>query len=413
MYNPTFPLLIVTCLGALKRPLLQHHAVVPAKNDIIFIVCFALNNHSFTTKLPSNSLDQNSHNTEKKNQHFVPKFYLGRFSINENKKAVCAFAFDVKKFIPNARIKGQAAKNFYYGKDGIIENNLGSLEGKWAESLRQIETSAVPGNSSKLFFELLRFTIMTDLRNPVRKVLSENAIDTNAIRMKGQIARNLIPEIPPLYSGIANKYIDHWVANAKTKSVTYMLQKVDAIIKISCDLKLVFVENRTQTPFITSDYPIVFYNQLFEAKSDAQNIGSAYASLGCQIFIPISDKHLLMFYDSKVYHIQNKSKRVSATKEDVDQLNKLQVLNCNSAVYGNEHFTEAYLRTLLDPSSLNGPKHTSSFPHNKIGLNLSYITLSSFAVKIRFKPGSLPQRKKAIQAIKDSKLLTRRSKKNI
>lgn len=73
-------------------------------------------------------------NTEKK-QHFVPKLYLRNFSIRQEGKQLSVFNTQSDQWIPNASLKGQAQKNFFYGK---IEDRLGETENEVAPLLRKI-----------------------------------------------------------------------------------------------------------------------------------------------------------------------------------------------------------------------------------------------------------------------------------
>ena len=45
--------------------------------------------------------------TKKKRHHFIPRFYLKRFSINNEGKALGLYNLDNKKFIKNAPLKIQ------------------------------------------------------------------------------------------------------------------------------------------------------------------------------------------------------------------------------------------------------------------------------------------------------------------
>ena len=99
--------------------------------------------------------------------------------------------------------------------------------------------------------------------------------------------------------------------------------------------------NRTDVEFITSDNPVVIYNQCFEG-ADASNGGNGgLANTGLQIFLPLSAGHLLVFYDKKVYKIGRKKSGYCevSTKDDIRQFNDLQYLNCVENLYAYSGFT--------------------------------------------------------------------------
>lgn len=49
---------------------------------------------------------------KKKRHHYVPQFYLKRFSNNNESKVLGIYNLDNKKFIQNAPLKSQAYENF-------------------------------------------------------------------------------------------------------------------------------------------------------------------------------------------------------------------------------------------------------------------------------------------------------------
>ncbi|WP_394261826.1 DUF4238 domain-containing protein [Moraxella boevrei] len=51
--------------------------------------------------------------TDKKNQHYVPKFYLRNFSYNNNGKQIGLFNLKSEKFFVNVPLKNEASKNFF------------------------------------------------------------------------------------------------------------------------------------------------------------------------------------------------------------------------------------------------------------------------------------------------------------
>ena len=66
-------------------------------------------------------------NSDKKNQHFVPKFYLRNFSFQNNGNELGIFNTKTEFYFKNAPIKAQGSKTFFYGHDGIIEERLSKL----------------------------------------------------------------------------------------------------------------------------------------------------------------------------------------------------------------------------------------------------------------------------------------------
>lgn len=107
--------------------------------------------------------------TEKKKQHYVPKLYLRKFSNNEDGKTVSVYRLEAQQFIPSASIESQGMENYYYGEDGKIEDELAKLDGHIAPALNACLTSkSCPDKKDNAYRDLMLFTLLTDLRNPVR-----------------------------------------------------------------------------------------------------------------------------------------------------------------------------------------------------------------------------------------------------
>ena len=71
-----------------------------------------------------NSYNQNNSSyVAKKKQHYVPKFYLKFFSDAERKFFV--YDFNKQMELPNrVFFESQCHKKFFYGEDGLLENQL-------------------------------------------------------------------------------------------------------------------------------------------------------------------------------------------------------------------------------------------------------------------------------------------------
>ena len=66
--------------------------------------------------------------TKKKKHHYIPRFYLKRFSVNNEGKIIGLYNHKNKIFIQRAPLKHQACENFLYGEDDEIENALAEME---------------------------------------------------------------------------------------------------------------------------------------------------------------------------------------------------------------------------------------------------------------------------------------------
>lgn len=94
--------------------------------------------------------------------------------------------------------------------------------------------------------------------------------------------------------------------------------------------------NKTATEFITSDNPVVLYNQFMNYRAEVSHCG--FASKVFQIILPLDKEKLIVLYDHRVYRLGSNSNftiEVSHTN-DVDALNILQFCSAHEHIYFND-----------------------------------------------------------------------------
>lgn len=276
-------------------------------------------------------------NTDKKNQHYIPKFYLRNFSYQNRQKQIGIFNVENSFYFPTSALKNQGSKSFFYGHDGIIEDILSDIEGNLATTLKNIITNKVlPSKGSIEHQNLLLFIVLTHSRNPV-------AID-GIIQSSNGLKRQL-SQMSPTQDFETMPEISH------DEAVSLSLSNVPKLIGIIADLKFKLLINKTEFAFISSDHPIIKYNTFLETKKyHLPKCG--YASKGLQIFIPLNPEIMIVFYDSEVYKVGDKKKQFCevSMNTDVEQLNMLHFLNCFDTIYFNEMVNEPYLKRLFKNS---------------------------------------------------------------
>lgn len=272
--------------------------------------------------------------TDKKNQHYIPKFYLRKFSVENNEKQIGVFHLDNEIFIQRGKLKCQGSKNFFYGHDGVIEDHLSGIEGHLAMTLKNIiADKIVPQKLSNEHINLLLFVVLTDLRNTVGISLMREAFEQ---------VRNHIKELDP------NADPDKFVPNmTHEEAVQISLGNIMDVLPQIMDLEYKILYNITKKPFVTSDFPIVKYNQYLELKNWI-GTKSGYGLNGLQIFIPITSELILIFYDSAIYKVGDKKQKIVKiiNEREVESLNVLQFVNCLGTIYFNEKASENYIRHL-------------------------------------------------------------------
>jgi Protein of unknown function (DUF4238) len=274
---------------------------------------------------------------EKKKQHFVPRFYLRNFSLNGTGNKISLFNFSASKYVPCANLYDQAYKNYFYGEDLTIENALADLEKEASKIINGILKNTIPERSSDEHHILLTFILF--LRE--RTVYAADRLNEVFDKLMKSIASE-DPEVP--------LEIDRFNF-VLTQPVQQALANIAGVIPLALDLKFKLIVNQSNEAFITSDHPVVFYNQFFEPRKISEG-KTGIASKGLEIFLPLSPTHLLIFFDDDVYKIGTKNSTVVYVndKKDIEKLNLLQCVNCDKNLYFNHNVKEDQVRQLAKKS---------------------------------------------------------------
>lgn len=272
---------------------------------------------------------------ENKSQHFVPQFYLKYFSINSLEKSIGIFSLPSSKFIKSGSIKKQAAEDYFYGSDLIVEKALSKIEGIAASSInRIINTNTLPKRMSDEHDTILTFIMLLHARTVYSLDRTNELIE--------KVARSVLSK--------DSRFTDE--LDKFNFSITYginrLLKETILLIPLVYDLQFKIISNRTDVPFITSDHPVVLYNHFLESrKKFGSNTG--FACKGLEMLVPLSPNHMLIFFDKDVYKIGGKDKQIIdvTSISDIDSLNFLQCLSANENIYFNHQITEPYILKLL------------------------------------------------------------------
>jgi hypothetical protein len=139
------------------------------------------------------------------------------------------------------------------------------------------------------------------------------------------------------------------------------------MVNVISDLDYKLLLNNTDKPFISSDFPIVKYNQFLE-QAKWQHSKTGYGTVGLQVFIPLNSELLLLFFDSGIYKVGDRKKKYLeiSNVSDVDSLNTLQFINCFETVFFDEKAKEDYIKKI----SVNSTKYKRA---NETRSTMSYI----------------------------------------
>jgi len=282
-------------------------------------------------------------NTEKANQHYIPKFYLRHFSYLDNQNQIGVFNTKSSFFIKDGKLKKQAFKKYFYGKDGVLEDFYQRMENIMAPLMVDLTNEKIPGQFSTEQSDLLHLIFTMESRNPMRlNILKQILLDQ----------KKRVDEIDnSFYDMDKVNFLNKFIENENLHKT--VIGTLGGRVMLSMDLKFKLLKNRTQNPFITSDYPVVKYNQFMETQNWFEGMNyNGTGWLGQQIFFPLNEKYLLIIFDSDIYKVGNKKEGVVdiSDKHSIDSLNILQFLNCTNTVFFNHSASEHYIRYLFEKS---------------------------------------------------------------
>ncbi len=290
---------------------------------------------------------------DKKKQHYVPKLYLKKFCDSENSNTIGLYNFKSNKIITTTDFKNQAYKTYFYGKDGFVEEMLGRIEQEIEPILKKIiQDCSLQIN--KDYIELLRLhTLLQSIRT--NQVLEE----VNFISEK----------IKKLYCGDDEEKLEMINKDEVENKIngSYMISLMGSKLDVIDDLGYKLIVNNTKFQLITSDHPVVFYNQFLENR-EYKYAKLGLRSKGLQIFFPISPYLMIHFFDNKVYNLGRKnSNKIDLTINSVNKLNLLQILNCGETLFFHPRTQSKYLFGLIQKA--NSHRFDRSFFEKEIVLN--------------------------------------------
>lgn len=291
-----------------------------------------------------------------KNQHYVPQFYQRRFS--DDGKNIGVYVVDQLKAIPQAPIKSQASADYFYTSDTEkpenVEKAFSGIEGIANEIMQKLDANPRTPLSEEDSFSLYVFTIL-QLGRTLSPMEDTREMANMMLRkvIKAQVEISKTSDNPALadYKDISDDDIDSITLTdeaAKKLTLGSCLQMLPACIDLKCKALI----NETVTPFITSDNPVCLYNPFMEKMNYPLN---GLGARGAFIYFPLSPKLALLIYDDTVYKVGNRKQSFAElhNPNDIQELNKLSIVNCNQVVYYQPSFTNTSALERL--SSANKP----------------------------------------------------------
>lgn len=256
-----------------------------------------------------------------KKHHYVPKFYLRLFS--RDKKSICLYNLPKQLHVVNASLKNQCYQDYFYGKEKTTESALAGMEGEIARLYSLINNhNSLPPPLSEHHVAM----VMSVLIQYGRTKYQADALD----EMHDKIFKHTFKE--KIESELEGVNLDDHIIGIKDVA-QYSLGLMTQHYPLLLDLGYKLLVNKTGVEFITSDNPVVMYNQLLSFRKMGGNTG--LSCKGLLISFPVSPGKLIIMYDDNVYRVGGETKSVIevTSEKDVYDLNALQACSCYENIY--------------------------------------------------------------------------------
>ena len=255
-----------------------------------------------------------------KNQHFVPRVLLRPFTKNAEDKSINLYNIRADRLIPDAPVKGQCARHYWYGEDGQLEKMLSQLEGMFGLARERMIAGS---NSERDQDELGMFMCLQHWRTAKAAARFRHSIEQmNAASWAPE--KDEIPDDKKLV-------LSSMRFGLKSRS---MLD----------DLKMRIVENRTKRDFIIADDPAVMLNRYAFERLHGAPFG--VASSGLIFSMPLSPRYAVICYDNQVYTLDATigGRVVLKSESTVDAYNDIQCIEADNNIYFQKWEDGEYVR---------------------------------------------------------------------
>lgn len=316
---------------------------------------------------------------ENKRQHYVPKFILRNFS--EDANIVYVYSLKHHKSF-RSQIRDICQEKYFYTKEIEFEQNLGKIEGKQALILKKlIKDFSFYSLEEKERYYWFLFILMQHSRTKGSAKLCNKIFNV----FYDERGKPLLKESSELkQKGITPEFIDSTtfiLDNPQMYSIIMGMMEAELI----SDLFPIFLINNTDRPFVVSDDFICMYNYLKSKKYATVGLQAP----GLQIYCPLNENIVFLLVDHEFYNIDFDKNRNGTgiiyvkKPNDIDAINKLQILNCDQNIIFSSQAYEKYVKELhFEVEQLLNKKYTE---YNQVlhkiptgyRLELSFIHLNS------------------------------------
>ena len=256
---------------------------------------------------------------EKKKQHYVPKFYMKNFASSQNNVSV--YNIKSKKIISNIPFDSQCYKDYFYGKDHVLENEFAQKEIIWSNLFKKIIDNKKLSDDD--IIQLKRFAVYQRQRTEAET--EYHRAERKELLMK--FAKDICSKEGITHDSTIEKECYDY-ANESFSPIDSVAFS-DNISDIIDDLECLIITYNTKNKLIFSDVPVISINQFHKF-----SIG--YSCIGLIMMFPITPNKLVVIYDSKMYSKYKGNLYINLSNEsEVKTLNILQFISAEKTIYAH------------------------------------------------------------------------------
>lgn len=318
---------------------------------------------------------------EKKNQHYVPEFYLKNWTI-EGKNQIYVYDKKTKKsFLTN--VNNVASERYFYDIDwlGILTDedlktcgihkedveNLAKeqfLENFFANDIEgdfKNRITSIIDRVSKMNRWEIRNCFFLNIPDKVYLSyhLSLQLLRVKAMRSRMEEESDCIEQILRDI-GASNQVVEKYTI--RNNQISYLQSKMIAdknvikdFILSFCDLTWVLLVNRTNLPFFTSDNPIGTQAHIQHPFLSMRGLKSP----GVEVFFPLSPQILLLMLDGKYHKLLNYERTIREIDlvDVIEYYNSLQFYESERYFFSNTNdFSIADKILVKNPRAFDSPR---------------------------------------------------------
>ena len=276
---------------------------------------------------------------EKKNHHFVPQSYQRLFS-NDGKN-IGIYVIKKNLIINRSPIKNTMSKDYFYSKDYKIEDSLSDIE-----RLCMLVFHKLENNHDYSLHEVERINIL-------EYVMIQLGRTTFMSKKLSDDVNEMSLEIFQRCSGVKqlNSHLEFRFDEPPLFSLSVFARMTINMADLS--FKLVCIDSKCDSYFITSDCPAFTINPYFDYLGFAGVKILGYK--GACLMMPLTPKLMILFYDSNIYKVGNrKGKVVISESKDIETLNMLIANEANEILaYNPSHEISISVREYVQRMRLN------------------------------------------------------------